>query len=62
MDDLDPRYEWTEIHTLSSKKPVRYVGRCLHTEVVPVESIVDGEVVAQLCQTCDEQLPAHWRP
>lgn len=29
--------------------------RCLHTEVIPVESVT-GEVVAQLCLTCDTQL------
>lgn len=33
----------------------RYIkGMCRHTEVVPVEAL-DGNVVAKLCLTCDQQ-------
>lgn len=38
--------------------PVHRRGRCLHRHVVEVET--GGEVVAQLCPTCDQQLPATW--
>ena len=55
----DPRWEWYEISTFDGE-PVRWVkGRCLHTEVEPVES--DGQTVAHLCRTCDQQLPEEWR-
>jgi hypothetical protein len=56
MIELDPRWEWHEVTLLSEPGPVYIKGRCRHTEVVPVESA--GEVVAQLCLTCDTQLPA----
>lgn len=52
---LDPRWEWIEVTQMGDPGP-RYVrGPCRHTEVVPVEA--GGEVVAQLCLTCDTQLP-----
>jgi hypothetical protein len=58
--DMDPRWEWVEIASLTPPY-TRYIkSRCLHRDVVPVE--VAGEVVAQLCETCDSQLPAEWRP
>ncbi len=54
--ELDPRWEWHLTQPLGMAE--RYVrGRCLHTEVVPVRSVT-GAVVAQLCRTCDSQLPA----
>ena len=34
------------------------LGPCLHRHPVPVESVVDGRIVALLCPHCDEQLPA----
>jgi len=53
---LDPRWEWHEIGAWSG--PTRLVrGACNHLEVVTVESVA-GEPVAQLCLTCDHQLPA----
>lgn len=56
MSDLDPRYEWDTVEDARGLQ-VRHVrGRCLHADVVPVES--GGEVVARLCLTCDAQLPA----
>jgi len=52
---LDPRWEWKLVRRLGM--PDEWVRvRCLHTEVEPVESA--GEVVAQLCLTCDTQFPA----
>lgn len=58
---LDPRWEWVEApRSLCSPAPTYVKGRCLHTEVVPVEA--GGEVVAHLCLTCDEQLPEEWKP
>ena len=54
--ELDPRWEWMLVQSLGM--PDRYIKvRCLHTEVVPVESVT-SEIVAQLCTTCDTQLPA----
>jgi hypothetical protein len=54
--DLDPRWDWIEITAIGDHAPNYIKGMCRHTEVVPVEAI-DGNVVAQLCQTCDTQLP-----
>lgn len=53
---LDPRWEWVEVTTASDRERQYIPGRCLHTEVVPVESVAGG-VIAQLCRTCDAQLP-----
>lgn len=60
--ELDPRWDWIEV-TYFGEVGVRYVkGQCNHLDVVPVESVVDGEVLvlAQLCLTCDQQLPGAW--
>lgn len=54
--ELDPRYEWVEIRDFGSAGPEYIRGRCRHLEVVPVTA--NGETVAQLCTTCDTQLPA----
>ena len=35
------------------------IAGCLHETAVPVESL-NGEVIAYLCRTCDEQLPEDW--
>lgn len=59
-DELDPRWEWIETVSLDGG-PQWVRGRCRHLEVVPVEA-TNGEIVAQLCTTCDTQLPAGWRP
>jgi hypothetical protein len=34
-------------------------GLCVHRNVTPVVSVAD-EVVAWLCKSCDEKLPAGW--
>ncbi|TQN30600.1 hypothetical protein FHX37_0482 [Haloactinospora alba] len=34
---------------------------CSHEDAAPVESIVDGELLAWLCPDCDTQLPADRR-
>lgn len=53
---LDPRFDWIEERTLGDPAP-RYIrGACRHLEAVPVETI-DGEHVATLCLTCDQQFP-----
>jgi hypothetical protein len=54
--DLDPRWEWRMVQRLGMPDLWLKV-RCLHTEIIPVESMA-GEVVAQLCLTCDTQFPA----
>lgn len=33
---------------------------CSHPDAVPVESAVDGQIVAALCPACDSGLPAAW--
>lgn len=54
---MDERWEWFEVSTLGGES--RWVGgRCLHTDLVPVES--GGSTVAWLCPTCDAQLPSGW--
>lgn len=52
---LDPRWEWLEVRQLGRVEPTYVKGPCRHLDVVPVES--GGELVAQLCLTCDAQLP-----
>jgi hypothetical protein len=53
--ELDPRWEWHRNQALGM--PDRYVKiRCNHLELEPVTSVT-GEHVAQLCRTCDTQLP-----
>lgn len=57
--DFDPHWGWDKI--LCGDGSTHYLrGSCRHLEVDPVES--DGNVVAHLCRTCDQQLPAEWRP
>lgn len=58
---LDPRWEWIEVVRFDEPGPTYVRGRCRHLEVVPVESI-EGETVAQLCMTCDTQLPGALSP
>lgn len=51
--ELDPRWEWQLVQRLGCPD-VHIKIRCLHTEVIPVESVT-GTVVAQPCLTCDTQ-------
>jgi hypothetical protein len=58
--ELDPRWEWQLVRGLGV--PDRWVkARCRHLEVEAVKSLA-GEVVAQLCLTCDTQFPAPREP
>ena len=53
--DLDPRWNWIELPEFG-KREMKYIrGTCRHTELVPVEESVTGDVVAKLCLTCDQQ-------
>lgn len=54
--ELDPRFEWVVVKSFDGHEEYLKVG-CHHLNVVTVESVT-GEVVAQLCIDCDEQLPA----
>ncbi len=55
MTDLDPRWEWHHVRSLG--RPDRCLrGHCNHLETERVISVA-GEHVAQLCLTCDPQLP-----
>ncbi len=55
--ELDPRWDWVDVRTISDSGPVYVKGACRHLEVIPVESVT-GETVAQFCLTCDRQLQA----
>jgi hypothetical protein len=55
--ELDPRWDWFDIRTMGDPGPVWIKVRCRHSDIVPVESVTGGQV-AQLCLTCDSQLPA----
>lgn len=57
---LDPRWQWVENRRLCDPEPTYLRGPCNHLERVDVESCVTGELVAQLCLTCDTQLPARF--
>lgn len=35
---------------------------CPHLDAEPVESVIDSEVLAHLCQSCGEQLPDELPP
>lgn len=69
--ELDPRWEWYETRRLCDVGPSYVRGACNHLEVVPVETAIPNpggpgfaptvEVVAHLCLTCDQQLPAEWQ-
>lgn len=60
-DELDPQWEWVELRRLHASSPRYIKGSCRHVEVVDVDLVLTGEVVARLCTTCFEQLPASWR-
>jgi hypothetical protein len=47
---------WVEVTTLDDPEPVYMVARCKHTETVPVESCVTGEILALVCLICDQQI------
>jgi hypothetical protein len=53
-------YDFTEIKTYGGQV-VRTIATCRHDEKVPVESVVDGLVLAYLCPDCDRQFPAEWQ-
>jgi hypothetical protein len=58
--ELDPRWEWQLVRGIGV--PDRWVkARCRHLEVDRVKSLA-GEVVAQLCLTCDTQFPPPREP
>lgn len=58
----DDDWEWIDTRRLGDQGPRPIRGACLHRTRVPVESVVDGEVLAQLCTVCSEQLPVGWAP
>ncbi len=54
--ELDPRWDWVDVSTVEEGYGTTFIkGACRHTEVIPVESA--GEVVAELCLTCDKHWP-----
>jgi hypothetical protein len=54
--EFDPNWEWFEVTAVGDPAPVWVKGRCMHLRTVPVDTL-DGTIVAQLCRTCDAQLP-----
>lgn len=56
--NLDPNFEWMDITPIDKAPGTEFIRiRCNHLHLESVEAL-DGEVVARLCLTCDEQLPA----
>lgn len=53
--ELDHRWEWFPVRQLCQAEPIMLRGVCRHLEVVDVTSVVDGELLARLCVTCDRQ-------
>lgn len=55
----DPeKFRYTEVGTLAC--PDAVIVECLHRDTLPVESVVLGAPVAEICLTCDEQLSVPW--
>jgi hypothetical protein len=54
--ELDPRWEWIHCPPLGEPpSPSDYIkGQCNHLEVEPIRDL-DGDLVAQLCTTCDQR-------
>lgn len=50
-----------EIKTWGGETVAWLEDPCTHEAAVPVDSVVDGAVVAWLCPDCDAQLPAGWQ-
>jgi len=55
--DLDPHWNWFEITALGDPCARWLRGPCRHLDVHLVTSTMTGEPLAQLCATCDAQLP-----
>lgn len=52
------KFEYIEAGTFAC--PDLVIPVCLHADTIPVDSSVLGAPVAELCLTCDEQLPLPW--
>ena len=55
MTEFDPRWEWIKVEQ-HGLKPIYVKGLCNHIDTTPVVTL-DGEHVAQICLTCDAELP-----
>jgi hypothetical protein len=52
------RFRYIDVGTFAC--PDAVIVECLHRDTIPVESAVLGAPVAELCATCDKQLPLPW--
>lgn len=52
------RFRYLDVGTFVC--PDQVIVECLHIDTTPVESAVLGAPVAELCLTCDQQLPVPW--
>jgi hypothetical protein len=52
------KFQYIEVGTFAC--PDAVIAVCLHRDTVPVDSAVLGRPIAELCLTCDEQLPLPW--
>lgn len=52
------KFRYIEVGTFAY--PDAVIVECLHRDTIPVDSTVLGAPVAELCLTCDEQLPVPW--
>lgn len=58
MIPLDPHWNWVNVQALGDPAPVYIRCECLHLETVPVTLLITGELVAEICITCEAQLSA----
>lgn len=64
MTDRDPRFDWHEVDVSAMGGPPRslvFRGACRHVCRTPVATVA-GELVGQLCLTCDAEIPVGWEP
>ena len=52
------KFQYIEAGTFACPDDV--IAICRHRDTIPVDSAVLGAPVAEICLTCDEQLPVPW--
>lgn len=52
------KFQYIEAGTVACPDDV--IAVCRHRDTIPVDSAILGAPVAEICLTCDEQLPVPW--